>query len=216
MGCRVCRAVLKLRKSLSSHAKLGHSTLSPNNSRLGCYWPQSTWHHSYKLHSTPSTPHTSSDANCKSRNHQSISSPIPSAAPNTRQPNSHLDLLVPASTGNLVGDEIDAIHLIRVSGKVDANLVRLEIPELLCAEGSARMHRRQAGGGAYLERGIFGGANEHPRVRGPRDAVHGRNVTSQRSDEPARREPRGSAPDSLAPPSTQPTRLTCRSSPPTT
>jgi len=56
--------------------------------------------------------------------------------------NSHLDLLIPASTGDLVGDEIDAIHFVGVAGEVDPNLVGLEIPKLF----SSRAPREEGGG----------------------------------------------------------------------
>lgn len=43
---------------------------------------------------------------------------------------SHLDLLVATTTGDLVGDKVDAVDLVSVAGQVDADLVRLEVPEL--------------------------------------------------------------------------------------
>lgn len=42
----------------------------------------------------------------------------------------HLDLLVPSATCNLVRDEVDTVDLVRVSGQVNPDLERLEIPQL--------------------------------------------------------------------------------------
>lgn len=44
--------------------------------------------------------------------------------------NSHLNLLIPPPTRNLVRHEINAVHLVRMPRKVHTNLVRLEIPQL--------------------------------------------------------------------------------------
>lgn len=46
----------------------------------------------------------------------------------------HLDLLVPPAARNLVGDKVDAVHLVRVPGEVDADLVRLEVPQLCVSD----------------------------------------------------------------------------------
>lgn len=46
----------------------------------------------------------------------------------------HLDLFVTAPARNLVRNEIDAVHLVRVPGQVHADLERLEVPQLQTRE----------------------------------------------------------------------------------
>lgn len=44
--------------------------------------------------------------------------------------NAHFNRPVPSSTDNLIRDEINTVHLIRMSRQVRLDLIRLQIPDL--------------------------------------------------------------------------------------
>mgnify|MGYP007076149389 CR=1 FL=1 len=89
----------------------------------------------------------------------------------------HLDLLVPSAARNLVRDKVDTVDLVRVSGQVDPDLERLEIPQLQAGTSSGQDFFSRGGGtetpcrevnqSTYLESRVFAGGDEHTRIGGP-------------------------------------------------
>jgi hypothetical protein len=57
----------------------------------------------------------------------------------------YAQFLVSPAGSDLVVDKIDAVHLVRVAGQVDADLVRFEVPELFTrrlSQGLQKSSRR--------------------------------------------------------------------------
>ena len=48
----------------------------------------------------------------------------------------HFDDTIATAADNLVGDEVDAVDLVRVAGKVVFDFVRLEVPDLFSCSSS--------------------------------------------------------------------------------
>ncbi len=57
--------------------------------------------------------------------------------------NSHLHRAIAPAADELVRDEIDAVHLVRVPGQVRFDFVRLEVPELSHRAGQRRDRDRR-------------------------------------------------------------------------
>jgi len=75
----------------------------------------------------------------------------------------YLDRPIPSPANNLVSDEIHIINFISMSRQVH---LHLQTPD--------------------LERPIFAGANNHPRIRTPGQSMDSTNVSSKSSDESTR------------------------------
>lgn len=75
-----------------------------------------------------------------------------------------LDVLIASSAGDLVSDEIDAVHFVGVTGEILSDLERLDgIPE--------------------FQGGVLACGHEQSRIAGPGETVNGSDVASERSDE---------------------------------
>ena len=99
--------------------------------------------------------------------------------------NSHFNRPIPPPTDDLVSNEIDAIHFVRVSRKIIFEFVCLEVPDLnKSINGSTGVGGNdRTRDGAYFDRVIFACTDHHPRVRAPREPIHWTDVTTQRRHE---------------------------------
>jgi hypothetical protein len=100
----------------------------------------------------------------------------------------HLDGLISTTTDDLVSYEVHTVDLVRVTGQIDADFARLEIPQLkkqsLIVSWLSSPRNSSCSTRAHLECSILARANQYPRIGRPCQSIDGGDVTPQRCDEP--------------------------------